>query len=57
MDLLLALAIALALVHFGFPLSYYTYLRVKCLGRPRGSWRDRATDLVLQLYYLRTINL
>jgi cellulose synthase/poly-beta-1,6-N-acetylglucosamine synthase-like glycosyltransferase len=40
MDLLLALAITLALVHFGFPLAYYTYLRVRWFGRPWGIRRD-----------------
>ncbi|MEM1604681.1 MAG: glycosyltransferase family 2 protein [Fervidicoccaceae archaeon] len=40
MDLLLALAIALASVHFGFPLAYYTYLRVRWLGRPWGIRKD-----------------
>jgi len=40
MDLLLALAIALALVHFGFPLSYYLYLKRKWLNKPWDIRRD-----------------
>jgi len=39
-DLLLALAIALALVHFGFPLSYYLYLKRKWLNKPWDIRRD-----------------
>ena len=40
MDLLLALAVALALVHFGFPLSYYLYLKRKWLNKPWDIRRD-----------------
>jgi cellulose synthase/poly-beta-1,6-N-acetylglucosamine synthase-like glycosyltransferase len=40
MDLLLALAITLALVHFGFPLSYYLYLKKKWLNKPWDIRRD-----------------
>ncbi len=40
MDLLLALAIALALLHFSFPLSYYFYLKRKWLYKPWDIRRD-----------------
>jgi cellulose synthase/poly-beta-1,6-N-acetylglucosamine synthase-like glycosyltransferase len=40
MDLLLAIAITLALVHFGFPLSYYLYLKRKWLNKPWDIRRD-----------------
>jgi len=40
LDRLLIVAVGLALVHFGLPLAYYTYLRVRWLGRPWGIGRD-----------------
>jgi biofilm PGA synthesis N-glycosyltransferase PgaC len=39
-DLELAIALALALVHFGLPIAYYLYLRAVWLGRPWGVRRD-----------------
>jgi biofilm PGA synthesis N-glycosyltransferase PgaC len=41
-DLGLAIALALALVHFGLPIAYYLYLRVVWLGRPWGVRRDHS---------------
>jgi cellulose synthase/poly-beta-1,6-N-acetylglucosamine synthase-like glycosyltransferase len=40
LDRLLIVAVGLALAHFGLPLAYYTYLRVRWLGRPWGIGRD-----------------
>jgi hypothetical protein len=33
-DLELAIALAIALAHFGLPIAYYLYLRAVWLGRP-----------------------
>jgi cellulose synthase/poly-beta-1,6-N-acetylglucosamine synthase-like glycosyltransferase len=41
-DLGLAIALALALVHFGLPVAYYLYLRALWLGRPWGVRRDHS---------------
>jgi biofilm PGA synthesis N-glycosyltransferase PgaC len=41
-DLELAIALTLALVHFGLPITYYLYLRVVRLGRPWGARRDHS---------------
>ena len=41
-DLGLAIALALALVHFGLPIAYYLYLRAVWLGRPWGVRRDHS---------------
>jgi len=40
LDVLLIIAIGLALVHFGFPLAYYYYLKKKWLGKPWDIKRD-----------------
>jgi cellulose synthase/poly-beta-1,6-N-acetylglucosamine synthase-like glycosyltransferase len=49
--LLTLLALALALLHFGVPLAYYSYLRVRWLSKPWGiapdtNYRPRATVII-----------
>jgi cellulose synthase/poly-beta-1,6-N-acetylglucosamine synthase-like glycosyltransferase len=41
-DLELAIALTIALVHFGLPIAYYLYLRAVWLGRPWGVRRDHS---------------
>jgi cellulose synthase/poly-beta-1,6-N-acetylglucosamine synthase-like glycosyltransferase len=41
-DLGLAIALTIALVHFGLPIAYYLYLRAVWLGRPWGVRRDHS---------------
>jgi cellulose synthase/poly-beta-1,6-N-acetylglucosamine synthase-like glycosyltransferase len=49
--LLTLLALALALLHFGVPLAYYSYLRVRWLSKPWGiapdpNYRPKVTVIV-----------
>ena len=51
MEALTLVAVALALLHLGFPLAYYAYLRARWLGRPWSvrrdpSYRPRVTVIV-----------
>ena len=51
LDTLTLLALTLALIHFGFPLLYYLYLRSKWLNKPWDlgrdpSYRPKATIIV-----------
>jgi cellulose synthase/poly-beta-1,6-N-acetylglucosamine synthase-like glycosyltransferase len=46
-DLELAIALTLALVHFGLPIAYYLYLRAVWLGRPWDVRRDHSFKLMV----------
>ena len=41
--LLLSVAVVLALIHFGIPLSYYLYIRIKRFRRP---WNIRGESYI-----------